>query len=71
MLDVVANHVGPVGDDFSRIYPFNQAEHYHSTCQITDWNNQWQVENCRLADLPDLNQDNSFVREYLKDWVKK
>ena len=24
MVDVVANHVGPVGDDFSRIFPFNQ-----------------------------------------------
>jgi len=55
MVDVVANHVGPVGTDFSQIYPLNQAEHYHSDCQISDWNNQAQVENCRLADLPDLN----------------
>jgi len=23
MVDVVANHVGPVGNDFSSIYPFN------------------------------------------------
>ena len=23
MVDVVANHVAPVGDDFSQIYPFN------------------------------------------------
>lgn len=54
MVDVVANHVGPVGDNFSGIYPFNQASHYHNKCQINDWNNQNQVENCRLADLPDL-----------------
>jgi alpha-amylase len=39
MVDVVANHVGPVGSDFSKIYPFNKAEHYHPTCQIQDWNN--------------------------------
>lgn len=70
MVDVVANHVAPVGDNFSQIYPFNQGEHYHSDCQIQDWGNQWQVENCRLADLPDLNQGNSYVRGYLKDWVK-
>jgi len=32
MVDVVANHVAPVGQDFSKIYPFNKSEHYHSTC---------------------------------------
>lgn len=32
MVDVVANHVGPVGMDFSQIYPLNQAEHYHNNC---------------------------------------
>mmetsp|Transcript_20917 Transcript_20917/g.15037 ORF Transcript_20917/g.15037 Transcript_20917/m.15037 type:complete len:350 (+) Transcript_20917:42-1091(+) len=71
MVDVVANHVGPIGSDFSQIYPLNKAEHYHSDCQITDWSNQGNVEYCRLADLPDINQDgNSWVRQYLKDWVK-
>ena len=29
MVDVVANHAGPVGTDFGRINPFNRAEHYH------------------------------------------
>jgi alpha-amylase len=70
MVDVVANHVAPVGNDFSQIYPFNKAEHYHSNCQINDWGNQQEVENCRLADLPDLAQENSYVREYLKGWIK-
>ena len=41
MVDVVANHVGPIGDDFSRIYPLNKSEHYHDKCQIQDWGNQW------------------------------
>jgi len=35
MLDIVANHVGPVGTDFSQIYPLNHAEHYHDWCDIT------------------------------------
>lgn len=70
MVDVVANHVAPIGDDFSRIYPLNKSEHYHDKCQIEDFGNQWQVENCRLADLPDLNQGNDYVRGYLKDWIK-
>jgi len=29
MVDVVGNHVGPVGTDYSSISPFNQASHYH------------------------------------------
>lgn len=70
MVDVVANHVAPVGNDFGQIYPLNRPEHYHQNCDINDWNNQWQVENCRLAGLPDLDQGNSYVRQYLKDWIK-
>jgi len=37
------------------------AQHFHLFCV--------QVEVCRLADLPDLNQSNSFVRNTLKEWV--
>jgi len=70
MVDVVANHVGPVGFDFNQIYPFNRDYHYHAACDINDWNNQWQVENCRLCGLPDLNQADPFVRSYLKDWIR-
>ena len=70
MVDVVANHVAPIGTNYGSVTPFNQSYHYHSTCQITDFNNQSQVENCRLADLPDLDQSNSYVRTTLKDWVK-
>lgn len=69
MVDVVANHVAPVGNDFSKIYPLNQSYHYHANCDI-NWNNQNSVENCRLSGLPDLDQNNSYVRSYLKDWVK-
>jgi alpha-amylase len=69
MVDVVANHVGPVGFDFSRITPFNSADHYHDNCDITDWGNQWQVENCRLCELPDLKQENNWVTEKLVEWI--
>ena len=69
MVDVVSNHVGPVGTDFSKITPFNKAEHYHDWCDITDWSNQWQVENCRLCGLPDLKQENTWVTEKLLSWI--
>lgn len=39
MVDVVANHVGPVGNDFSSIVPFNESSHYHPNCDINDWGN--------------------------------
>ncbi len=32
MVDVVANHVAPIGNDFGQISPFNQSSHYHSNC---------------------------------------
>lgn len=69
MLDVVGNHVAPVDLDFQQINPFNESQHYHSKCQIENWDDQEEVETCRLANLPDLDQNNSFVRNTLLDWV--
>jgi hypothetical protein len=37
MVDVVANHVAPIGTDYSQIYPLNQSSHYHNPCDI-NWN---------------------------------
>ena len=60
MVDVVANHVAYVSDennkveDFGLINPFNKAEYYHDDCEITDYDDPWQMENCRLCGLPDL-----------------
>lgn len=74
MVDIVLNHVGPIGTDYSSMYPFNRPEHYHNYCVIQDQDfnggNQYNVEHCRLAGLPDLNQENSYVREYLLKWVE-
>jgi len=78
MLDVVGNHMGCTGGDCiacgcnqspSGIVPFNDPAHYHTLCEITDWNDQQQVEICRLANLPDLNQSVPYVRDTLKQWI--
>mmetsp|Transcript_37819 Transcript_37819/g.44102 ORF Transcript_37819/g.44102 Transcript_37819/m.44102 type:complete len:470 (-) Transcript_37819:161-1570(-) len=69
MVDVVANHVGPVGMDFSRISIFNSSAHYHARCQIVNWKDQNEVEYCRLSDLPDLDQSNPFVKDTLLHWI--
>ena len=54
---------------FRRINLFNRAEHYHDWCEINNWNNQWEVENCPLCGLPDLNQDNNWVTQKLLEWI--
>jgi len=72
MVDVVANHAGPIKFAFEQISPFNKAEHYHDYCNINSddfRNNQWRVENCRLADLPDFKQENPYVKETLLKWI--
>ena len=71
MLDVVANHSSYYANsDFSNIIPLDKPEYYHSKCDI-DFSDQWTVENCWLSGLPDLNQDNDYVRTYLKKWIKE
>ncbi|XP_076435565.1 uncharacterized protein LOC143275379 [Babylonia areolata] len=73
MMDVVANHMGyPVGDayNFTDFVPFNQTWHYHTLCEISDFSNQTQVEICRLAGLPDLNETEPYVHDTLLTWIR-
>ena len=77
MIDVVANHMGTPPDyDYTQLTPFNNSYYFHScdtcprNCDIDDWDDQTQVETCRLSGLPDLNQSVSFVKETLLDWVE-
>lgn len=76
MVGVVANHVGPVEYNYSSIVQFNSQRYYHdcngcpSSCNIEDWMNQPQVENCRLSGLPDLNQSDPYVSSTLISWVR-
>lgn len=76
MVDVVANHMGYVGGsgfDFTELNPFNKTEYFHKWCEVNaeDYlKDQWRVEHCRLAGLPDLDQDNKEVRGMLIDWIK-
>ena len=69
LLDVQANDVAPVGTNYENIVPFNSSEHYHDWCEIVEWNNQWQIENCRLVGLPDLKQENDYVAETLYNCI--
>eukprot|EP01016_Furgasonia_blochmanni_P037114 TRINITY_DN432_c0_g2_i6.p1 TRINITY_DN432_c0_g2~~TRINITY_DN432_c0_g2_i6.p1 ORF type:complete len:289 (-),score=80.29 TRINITY_DN432_c0_g2_i6:769-1635(-) len=73
MVDVVANHVADVNENFSLVEPFNKPEHYHNKCEIhlNDWkHNQWRVEYCRFANLPDINQESPWVKKKLLEWIR-
>eukprot|EP01105_Mastigella_eilhardi_P022845 TRINITY_DN5695_c0_g1_i4.p1 TRINITY_DN5695_c0_g1~~TRINITY_DN5695_c0_g1_i4.p1 ORF type:complete len:465 (-),score=111.83 TRINITY_DN5695_c0_g1_i4:1092-2486(-) len=77
MVDVVANHVGQVGYDYSSINPFNSSVYYHdcngcpSNCEIKDYTDEPQTEHCRTAGLPDLNQSDTFVSSQLNSWISE
>jgi alpha-amylase len=74
MLDVVGNHMGNTFDDFSHFYPFNSSSHYHRYCLIRNYNNQREVEYCRIGDerssLADLDTENPFVIQELQRWLR-
>lgn len=73
MVDMIANHVGYVNNwDYSSLVPFNDASHYNNyvDCATVDPNDNEGLEKCWLHGLPDLNQDNEFVRQTLLDYVK-
>ncbi|KAL1887106.1 hypothetical protein Sste5346_010437 [Sporothrix stenoceras] len=78
MVDVVANHMGFDGAgpnvDYSVFSPFDSQSYFHSYCEISNYDNQTNVEDCWLGDttvsLPDLNTSLQSVQTLWYDWVK-
>ncbi|MDP4171924.1 MAG: alpha-amylase family glycosyl hydrolase, partial [Bacillota bacterium] len=72
ILDFVANHVGPnnpwVNDPTKKNW-------FHEKKPVMNWNDQKDLENGWIYDLPDLAQENPEVKKYLIDaakwWIKK
>ncbi|KAG5974263.1 hypothetical protein E4U55_008264 [Claviceps digitariae] len=69
MVDVVANHVGPGPISDRSPYPLNLQSSYHPRCAI-DYNNQFSIENCWVADLPDVKTRDPVIRSMYYTWVK-
>ncbi|KAI8063608.1 a-amylase [Gongronella butleri] len=73
MLDVVANHMGipSTANDYSG-YTFDTSSDYHPKCTI-DESSQTSMEQCWLANLPDINtEDDTIVAKLnsvVKNWV--
>ncbi|KAI0178492.1 glycoside hydrolase family 13 protein [Hypoxylon sp. FL1284] len=68
MVDVVANHVGPSSIADHQPSPLNEDSSYHAQCEI-DYSDQNSVENCWIADLPDLNTQSSDIRSLYQEWI--
>jgi alpha-amylase len=59
ILDMVVNHMEWDAPLVAR------SEFFHSSVDIQDWNDQFQLENRQMGGLPDLNQENREVMNYL------
>ena len=71
ILDIPLNHV-------AWEHPFwtdpNKANLFHHNGDVTDWNDDWQQENCSIFGLPDWAQENPEAEKYLMEvgefWAK-
>ncbi len=62
IVDIPLNHVA-----WEHPYKNDPEKHdwFHHNGDVTDWDNQWQQENCSIFGLPDLAQENPKVEQYL------
>ncbi|HEY9302413.1 MAG TPA: alpha-amylase family glycosyl hydrolase, partial [Phormidium sp.] len=81
VLDIVCNHSNPdingrkgeLYDDGVKIADFNDDEKnwYHHYGIVTNWEDDWQIQNCELAGLATFNENNVEYRNYIKSAIKQ
>jgi cyclomaltodextrin glucanotransferase len=81
VLDIVCNHSTPdtgdskgqLYDDGVKIADFNDDKDYwyHHYGEVTNWEDDWQVQNCELAGLATFNENNINYRQYIKSAIKQ
>lgn len=82
ILDAVPNHTADYLDAYATSYspssyapaaPFNNPDWYHHNGSIQDYSNYWQLVNCDMGGLDDLNQSNQdaydAIMDAYGDWV--
>lgn len=79
ILDVVPNHIADYLEPYASSYsspsyqpaaPFNNPSWFHQNGDILDWNDEWQVQNCDLGGLDDIDHSNPAARAAIKDVYK-
>ncbi len=81
ILDIVCNHSNPdfsgkkgeLYDDGVKIADFNDDKNnwYHHYGEVTNWEDEWQVQNCELSGLATFNENNIEYRDYIKSAIKQ
>ncbi|MGB5960359.1 MAG: alpha-amylase family glycosyl hydrolase [Coleofasciculaceae cyanobacterium] len=81
VLDIVCNHSNPdfsgkkglLYDDGKLIADFNNDKNnwYHHYGEVTNWEDEWQVQNCELSGLATFNENNIEYRNYIKSAIKQ
>lgn len=81
VLDIVCNHSSPdfsgkkglLYDDGELIADFNNDKNnwYHHYGEVTNWEDEWQVQNCELSGLATFNENNIEYRNYIKSAIKQ
>lgn len=81
VLDIVCNHSNPdfsgkkgeLYDDGVKIADFNDDPDYwyHHYGEVTNWEDDWQVQNCELSGLATFNENNIQYRNYIKSAIKQ
>ncbi|MDI9635483.1 alpha-amylase family glycosyl hydrolase [Geitlerinema splendidum] len=81
VLDIVCNHSNPdfdgkkgeLYDDGVKIADFNDDKNhwYHHYGEVTNWEDDWQVQNCELSGLATFNENNTEYRNYIKSAIKQ
>lgn len=68
-IDCVMNHMADgMGYDFPA---FSHPDFHHCCGQIDDWDDEHEVKNGELLGLPDLEQESSYVRGELYNYMQK
>ncbi len=76
--DVVINHTADYGGEGTgtagtkwriKHHPRLTPKHYHAQCTIKDYSNTFEVQNCQLGALPDLDTSSPYVQTMLNEYV--
>jgi len=75
-VDAVLNHMasgsgtGTAGSAFgSKSYPIYSPQDFHASCPINNYGNRWEVQNCELVGLPDLNTGAAYTQDTIAGYL--
>ncbi|KAK3693389.1 alpha-amylase-like protein [Podospora appendiculata] len=82
MVDVVVNNMAaafnntqPPPVNYSAFNPFNDAKYFHKYCNVTDWENPVNYQDCWLypygVALADLDTESPTVVQMMGSWIKE